>query len=144
MEKDMRTFLRLFFKSWLCIVFSWVVHCPCIINMWWSGVVGVAGTQHRTRANERPQQAAYSSYRIFFFFFLADQTSTKPAWMQQTHAAKHTQCARAAKKASKQCNRNRSSKQPNQQNLYFLGRLQLWISLKLQNQLSQIIYQMKA
>ena len=36
------------------------------------GVVGVAGTQRRTQANERPQQVAYSSNNILF----ADQTST--------------------------------------------------------------------
>ena len=29
-------------------------------------MVGVAGTQHCTQANERPQQAAYSSNKILF------------------------------------------------------------------------------
>ena len=34
------------------------------MHLWWSGVVGVAGTQRCTQANERPQQAAYSSNKI--------------------------------------------------------------------------------
>ena len=35
----------------------------------------------------------------------ADESSTKPARMQQTHTAKRTQCGRAATKASKRYNR---------------------------------------
>ena len=34
------------------------------IHMWWSGVVGVAGTQRRTQASERPQQTAHSTNKI--------------------------------------------------------------------------------
>ena len=28
------------------------IRTPTLVYMWWSGVVGVAGTQHRTWANE--------------------------------------------------------------------------------------------
>ena len=48
-------------------------------------MVGVAGTQRRTQANERPQQAEYSS-KNFFFFFL----HTKPARNQHEDNG-HTQ-----------------------------------------------------
>ena len=34
--------------------------------MWWSGMVCVAGTQHHTESNKRPQQAAFSSNKILF------------------------------------------------------------------------------
>ena len=66
-----------------------------IKQMWWSGVVGVAGTQRRTRANKRPQQAANSSNKNLF---------CRP---NQHEYNRHTQpnIARAAKKANKQCYR---------------------------------------
>ena len=68
---------------------------------------------------------------------------TKPAQMQQTHTAKHI--VSAGCKESKQTEQlNCSSKQPNQQNLCFLGLLQLQISLQLHNQLSQTRHQIKA
>ena len=60
-----------------------------------------------------------------------------------THS--ETYAVRAGRKESKQTVQSiRSSKQPNQQNLCFLGSLQLQISLQLHNQLSQIKYQIKA
>ena len=74
------------------------------IHMWWSGVVGVAGTQRLIRANERPQQAAYSSNKKIFYRPNQHKTSTQAEQIQQTNRAKHTQWARAAKTASKQCN----------------------------------------
>ena len=40
-------------------------HLDNLTVMEWSGI-GVAGTQHLTQANERPQQAVYSSNEIFF------------------------------------------------------------------------------
>ena len=108
-------------RSYWCGPFT--EFCSSQRQMWWSGVVGVAGTQRRTQANERPQQAAYNSNNILFL-------QTKPARRQRTHTVKHTQWARAAKKASKRCKSIRSSKQPNKQNVCFLGPLQLEISLQ--------------
>ena len=102
------------------------------LSLWWSEVVGVAGTQ----ATERPQQAAYNSNNILFL-------QTKPTQIQRTHSQTYT--VSAGRKESKQkVQSNRSSKQPNHPNLCFLGLLQLQVSLRLHNQLSQIKYQTKA
>ena len=80
--------------------------------MGWSGVVGVAGTQCCTQTNERPQQAAYSSNKIFILL-------TKPAQIQQTYAAKHLVSA-GCKESKQTVQRICSSKQPNQRNLCVL------------------------
>ena len=50
-------------------------------------VVGVTGTQHRTQANERPQQAVYSSNKILFRKLNQHEDNGH----SHTHTAKHTQ-----------------------------------------------------
>ena len=83
-----------------------------MLKVWWSGVVGAAGTQRHTRANERPQQAANSSYKNLFCR-PNQQTSTLPARIQHTHSQN------TDRKESKQTvQSNRFSKQPNQQNYF--------------------------
>ena len=47
------------------------------IVIWWSRVVGAAGTQRCVEANERPEQETYISNKIFFFIL-----QTKPAQIQ--------------------------------------------------------------
>ena len=54
-----------------------VILCPLGNLEWWSGVLGVAGTQRRTQANERPQQAVYSSNKNLFCRPKRHKTSTK-------------------------------------------------------------------
>ena len=82
------------FKSQFVTIFF---VCLCGGVEWWV-LHALIIALRQTRDHSRQRTAAT---RIYF----ADQTSTKPARIQQTHTAKHTQCARAAKKASKQCNR---------------------------------------
>ena len=89
--------------------------------MWWGGVVGVAGTQRRTQANERPHQAAYVVQQEFIL-------QTKPAQKQHTPTDTHSQTytVSAGRKESKHTvQSNRSSEQTDTQNLCFLGPLQL-------------------
>ena len=109
-------------------ILSVTVQCTCLsmhnkhsTAIWWSGVVGVAGTQHRALANERPQQAAYGSNKNSFCRPNQHKTSTNPT---DTHSQTYT--VRAGRKESKQTVQlNRSSEQPNQQFVCFLGLLQL-------------------
>ena len=104
--------------------------------MWRSGAVGVAGTQCRTRANERPQQAAYSSSEILFC--RPNEHEDKRHTQPDIHSQRGPQRKQANGTAI------RFSKQPSQQNLCFVDPLQLQISLELHNQLNQIRYQIKA
>ena len=82
-------------------------------QMWLSGVVGVAGTQCHTRANERLQHAAYSSKENLFCRPNQHKTSMNPT---DTHS--QTCTVRASHEESKQTvQSNRFSKEPDQPNV---------------------------
>ena len=112
--------------------------CSSQCHMWWSGVVGVAGTQRRTRANERPQQAAYSSNKNLFCRPNQHKTSTNTTGTQsQTYTV-----SAGCKESQQTVQSNRSSKTPNSAK-FVLSRPSSTIDFAT-NQLNQIIYQMKA
>ena len=102
--------LEISFSFLVCFCIGSVKRCVCVSKwsltffnryiLWWSGVIGVAGTQRHILANERPQQAVYSSNKNLFCRPNQHKTST----IQPTHTAKHTQWTWAAKKTSKKCN----------------------------------------
>ena len=58
-----------------CWPWSLVYCCPyyyrclfiesCLLQMWWGGAAGDAGTQHCNQANEKPQQIVYSNKILF-------------------------------------------------------------------------------
>ena len=119
-------------KARIIITLNAIWHCYV---MEWSGSCCRYPTSHlgkweTTAGNVQQQQD----------FYFADQTSTNT-----TDTRSQTYTVSAGRRESKQTVQSiRSSKQPNQQNLCFLGSLQLQISLWLHNKLSQIRYQMKA
>ena len=99
-------------------------------------MVGVAGTQRHTEANETTADSVQQQQD----FYSADQTC-----MNTMDTCSQTYIESMGRKESKQMVQSiRSSKQRNQQNLCFLSPLQLQISLLLHNQLSQIRHQIKA
>ena len=70
--------------------------------MWWSGVVGVAGTQRRTRANETSAGSVQQQQEFIL--------QTKPAQNQHEDNG-HTYTVSAGRRESKQTTQsNRSSK----------------------------------
>ena len=116
-------FLIFFLGSVFCKWDMFIVLCVSFQNAFFCdgvGVVGVAGTRRCTQANERTQQAAYSSNKTLFH---------RPNQHEDNgHTQPNIHSERGPRR--KQVNGTIESfiQQPNQQNLCFLGPLQLHIS----------------
>ena len=83
------------------------------------------------------QAGSVQQQQVFIF--------AEPASTKKTDTYSQTYTVSAGRKESMQTVQSiGSSKQPNEQNLCFLGPLQLQISLQLHNHLSQIKYKIKA